>query len=318
MLALASVIVVTAFPLVLNRTPHQAAWWGGVLLIISLLAFIVAFLLAGFVTVGYLSPPPTCSSLSCTNGGIPCNLNYYIYGSGGDGDDDDDGLLLFQMDPNAAALTLKTNSSIGVCVRYDTAVPHEDDDGDVYTTLHPWVPNDDDDYDASLQQLLTDPLTQNKTLCMDVTNLLAVLGPNVDPKTLAVNLTGANITDLNAYVAAYDHLYNSFNASIAAVQQLWAYPDLPYFCLPNNTASIMKFSTLCDRTPNTVSALGSSTSVSNTGSYIMASTSASVGAVIFSNDTTAQQVSMAIKTLAGVFALILVIIVIFLVKSKWL
>ena len=56
MLAVASVIVVTAFPLLLKRTPHQAAWWGGILLLMAMIAFIGAFLLAGFVTVADAPP----------------------------------------------------------------------------------------------------------------------------------------------------------------------------------------------------------------------------------------------------------------------
>ena len=72
MLSVASVIVVTAFPLLLKRTPHQAAWWGGILLLMAMIAFIGAFLLAGFVTVAYKAPNPGCASLVCDDGGIRC------------------------------------------------------------------------------------------------------------------------------------------------------------------------------------------------------------------------------------------------------
>ena len=74
MLAVASVIVVTAFPLLLKRTPHQAAWWGGILLLLSMIAFIAAFLLAGFVTVSYKAPTPGCASLKCNDGGVMCQM----------------------------------------------------------------------------------------------------------------------------------------------------------------------------------------------------------------------------------------------------
>ena len=96
MLSVASVIVVTAFPLLLKRTPHQAAWWGGILLLMAMIAFIGAFLLVGFVTVAYKAPNPGCASLMCGDGGIRCTtyaLNQ-VYSNVG----------VYGLDPNEAAL----------------------------------------------------------------------------------------------------------------------------------------------------------------------------------------------------------------------
>ncbi len=77
MLSVAPVIVVTAFPLILKRTPQRAAWWGGILLLMSVIAFVAAFVLAGFVTVRYNAPLAGCASLHCRNGGIPCLTEAY-------------------------------------------------------------------------------------------------------------------------------------------------------------------------------------------------------------------------------------------------
>lgn len=114
MLSVAAPIVVTAFPLLLKRTPHQAAWWGGLMAII---AFIGAFFLAGFVTVAYKAPKPGCASLMCDDGGICCmtyasNLVYANVG-------------VYGVDPNVAALINLVplgNSSAAVCLQYKASV----------------------------------------------------------------------------------------------------------------------------------------------------------------------------------------------------
>ena len=178
-----------SIPLVLNRTPQQAAWWGGVLLMVSMLAFIVAFLLAGFVTVGYQAPPQSCASLRCTQGGISCDFAVYPYSY------DPQGQVLnsvLSMDPNAALLNGVSNSdSAAACVTYNQSVSHG-----TYSTLFPWVPSidftsstADRQADEAVTQLLTDPVIQAETVCMDVTNLPAAIDPHADTQTLAVNVS---------------------------------------------------------------------------------------------------------------------------------
>lgn len=112
MLAVASVIVVTAFPLVLKRTPHQAAWWGGILLLLSMIAFIGAFVLAGFVTVAYKAPVPGCASLRCNDGGIDCGTTVAV----------DNNIGFYISDPNVAVLNNLVPADgdwLAVCLRYN-------------------------------------------------------------------------------------------------------------------------------------------------------------------------------------------------------
>ena len=178
-LAVASAVVVTAFPLVLSRTPHQAAWWGGVLLMLSMLAFIVAFLMAGFVTVGYSAPPPSCSSLRCTEGGIACDFQLQPYSYDADGNVLS---VIFLMDQNVAALNaLSNSSSAAVCVTYNQIAQHATN-----STLMPWLPDvnwTNSNASASpeateaISRLLQDPVLQAETVCLDATNLPTAIDP---------------------------------------------------------------------------------------------------------------------------------------------
>ena len=313
MLSVASVIVVTAFPLVLNRTPQQAAWWGGVLLMVSMLAFIVAFLLAGFVTVGYQAPPQSCASLRCTQGGISCDFAVYSYSF------EPQGKVLnsvFSMDPNVALLNGVSNSdSAAACVTYNQSVSHG-----TYSTLYPWVPSidftsssADKQADEAITQLLTDPVLQAETVCMDVTNFPTAIDPHADTQTLAVNVS-YDIPNLGEFltmneVTLFDILPN------CSFTQIFPYLGLTYFCLSSTSDKAMRSNVLCDAT---VQSTAGNLSVSKTGGYIQAQTAADSGAVLFDPDITAHQVSLAVKALAGAFAFILLIIIAFLLKSKTL
>lgn len=314
MLAVASAIVVTAFPLVLSRTPHQAAWWGGILLMLSMLAFIVAFLMAGFVTVGYEAPPPSCSSLRCTEGGIACDFTLVPNTRDAQGNVVS---TYFAMDQNVAALnSISNSSSLAVCITYNRSVSYGE-----FSTLLPWVPSID--YDSSTASsspeaaeavtlLLMDPLTQAETVCMDVTQFPDAIDPRADPVTLAVNVS-YNIPDLGAYLTSYEvTLFDLLQND--SFTQLFPLSILNYFCLSSETEEGMQFNVLCDAS---VEASAGNLSVSRTGEYIRAVTASESGAVLFDTDLTAEQVSKAIKALAGVFAFVLLVIVIFLVKSKW-
>lgn len=317
MLAVASAVVVTAFPLVLSRTPHQAAWWGGILLMLSMLAFIVAFLMAGFVTVGYQAPPPSCSSIRCTEGGIACSFDSYPSPEGVS----QEGEVLssvFYMDTNVAALNAISNStSAGVCVTYNRSVSYG-----TYSTLLPWVPeisysssnySSTPEFTEAITQLLTDPLIQAETVCMDVNNLPVAIDPRADPETLAVNISFAIPGDLGLYLMTNQYTIMDILPN-SSYTQLKSLANLNYFCLSHETEEKMKFDVLCDASTETAAG---NLSVGRSGEYIRAVTAAETGAVLFDTDLTAQQVSKAIKALAGVFAFILLVIVIFLIKSKF-
>ncbi len=117
MLSVASVIVVTAFPLILNRTPHQAAWWGGVLLLLSMVAFIAACVLAGFVTVNYRAPDASCANLHCADGGVQCNT--YAVSVNGIG--------IFTLEPTVGVLNNMGTSNLSpVCVQYSSSAATSD------------------------------------------------------------------------------------------------------------------------------------------------------------------------------------------------
>lgn len=314
-LAVASAVVVTAFPLVLSRTPHQAALGGGVLLMLSMLAFIAAFLMAGFVTVGYSAPPPSCSSLRCTEGGVACDLSLQpVYDDAGNVVS-----VVFEMDTNVGTLNAISDSSSGaVCVTYNQIVHHANN-----STLMPWLPDVNwtnsnasasSEATEAVARLLQDPVTQAETVCMDFTNFPVAIDPRADPVTLAVNVPGLpDIPDLGEFlstneVTLFDILPNN------SFTQLFPYSGLSYFCLSRETEEAMKFNVLCDASVETVAG---NFSVSKTGEHIRAVTAADSGAVLFDPDVTAQQVSKAIKALAGVFSFILLIIVVFLIKTKW-
>ena len=313
MLAVASAVVVTAFPLVLSRTPHQAAWWGGILLMLSMLAFIVAFLMAGFVTVGYQAPPPSCSSLQCTQGGVACDFEIVPVAF------DDAGTAnstAFQMDQNVATLNAISNSSSSaICLTYNRSVSH----GPTSSTLFPWFPppsssangTDDPEATEAVTKLLMDPIIGLQTVCMDSTNFPAAIDPSLSESNLAVDVP-YDIEDLGDFldtngVGLFDILPNRSFVS------LFPYTS-NFFCMSNETEEAMRFNVLCDAA---LQSEKGNLSVSKGGEYIRAVTAADSGATLFETDLTATQVAQAIKALAGVFAFICFVIVVFLVKSKW-
>lgn len=244
MLAVASAVVVTAFPLVLSRTPHQAAYWGGSLLMMSMLAFIVAFLLAGFVTIGYKAPSPSCSTLQCIEGGIACSFEVapFAYDDAGNAN-----VTAFQLDGNVAALNpISSSSSSAVCATYNRSVSH----GSTSSTLYPWVPplsfsaNGGDNPEAAeaVAQLLMDPIIQLQTVCMDVTNFPTAIDPSLTETSLDVGVS-YDIVNLAALVSTIGPLFEILpNRSFI---NLFLYTS-NYFCMSNETEDSMKFNVLCN------------------------------------------------------------------------
>lgn len=129
-----------------------------------MLVFIVAFLLSGYVTVGYGAPPPNCASLRCTEGGIPCKTFSFPI-------DNDNGVNIatgFALDNNVASLNSLSNSSSSspaVCLSYASWHPATDP---TQTTLMPFksllpVVNR---ANGDGWQLLTNDSLQRLTLCI--------------------------------------------------------------------------------------------------------------------------------------------------------
>lgn len=304
MLSVASVVVITAFPLLLKRTPHQAAWWGGILLLMSMLAFIAAFVLAGFVTVRYNAPLAGCSSLHCRNGGIPCLTEAYSPQNVSYG--------YYWLDQNVAALNDIINTSNGTawCVTYNRSVVN----GGI-TTLFPAAPdcaydNIDgiEDTCVAVRQLLEDPVTQQGTVCMDSANFPAVLkSPDSTTLALSIGRTIPNLTDWFVHDPFSDIL-----SLVDAGQDLYAYSALDHVCISNATHPHMQFDVLCDITTGITRNL----SISKSGQYMTEATAASFGATVFNTDSLSTQVAIAVKVMCGFFALNLLIIAVFLARSK--
>ena len=316
MLAVASAVVVTAFPLVLSRTPHQAAWWGGILLMLAMLAFILTFLLAGFVTVGYRAPAPSCSSLRCSQGGIRCAFGIASISQLTPDYAGDPRSTIFVMDNHLAVLNsvITNSSSAAICVTYNVSVPHSDG----YSTLFPWAPpssyaqavTSKQSSDA-ITQVLTDPATQRRTVCMDQSNFPSAIDPAMSLDNLAVNIS-IEVSDLAEYLdfratTLWDILPNRSFANLVPLI------SIPYFCLSQTTQETMQFNVLCAASWE---AGTSNLSVTTSGSHISVATAADSGAVLFDSDTTAAQVATAIQALAGVFAFICLVIIVFLIRSK--
>ena len=304
MLSVASVIVITAFPLLLKRTPHQAAWWGGTLLLMSMLAFIAAFVLAGFVTVRYSAPLAGCASLHCKNGGIPCLTEAYTPQSASYG--------YYWLDQNVANLNniIDTSNGTAWCVTYNRSVVI----GDI-TTRYPAAPNcayDNidgiEDTCLAVRQLLEDPVTQQGTVCMDSADFPGALNsPDITGLSISIGRAIPNLTDWFV-----QNPFSNILSLMDAGQGLYAYSELDNVCISNATHPHMHFDVLCDITMDITSNL----SISKSGQYMTEATAASYGATVFNRDSLSKQVATAVKVMCGFFALTLLIIIVYLAKSK--
>ena len=314
MLAVASVIVVTAFPLVLKRTPHQAAWWGGILLLLSMIAFIGAFVLAGFVTVAYKAPGPGCASLLCEEGGIYCGTTVSMDDSGGG----------FVLDPNVAALNNLVPAGgdlVVVCLRYNVSVATNGET----VTLYPAAPScsGSSEYEYlwqwdscdDVKQLLEDDLVQQQVVCASPATFLSYL------PTVTTDLENYTIPIDTSLLSPYTSLTEFYQADgsnyitdligvdngIANSSTLKPYAGLIYQC-QSNQDDASSFNKLCD--------FQQGFSVSKRGEYITEATASTAGAVVFHADKISRQLAVTVEALSGFFGLVLLIIVAYLIKSK--
>ena len=311
MLAVASVIVVTAFPLVLKRTPHQAAWWGGTLLLLSMVAFIGAFLLAGFVTVAYKAPDPGCASLKCQEGGVHCTTYAYTAAIPG----------FYWLDPNVAALNnlvSSPNGSYAVCLRYNASVAPT---ADIVTLLPatPGCPGADEfltnkqwDSCPDIRELLESEYIQQQVVCMLPGNLPQAL-PTTDVTTYTINISAAVLSPYTTLTEFYQADRANYVTDLivpnVSSQTLVSYAELIYKCHSRgNEAGSNIYNTLCD--------FSQGLSVSKTGEYMTEATASTVGAVVFHADRISRQLAITVEALSGFFGLVLLIIIGYLIKSK--
>ena len=164
-------------------------------------------------------------------------------------------------------------------------------------------------------QLLTNDSLQRLTVCISPGGTFPdAFGTGFDDATYQMTVP-YNVSTVESYL--YDD-----NALWALVSQapgkLQSYASLTYFCMTKTTMPGMQFNVLCDGSHQNDSTGIGGLSVSRSGQYITLPSTAESGAVIFAVDKTATQVSKAIHTLSGAFAVISVIIVGFLVKSRLL
>lgn len=311
MLSVASVIVVTAFPLVLKRTPHQAAGWGGILLLLSMIAFVGAFVLAGFVTVAYKAPVPGCASLGCSKGGIYCDSDAYT--------DIDAGVRYYYLDPNVAVLNNLVPADgdpLAICVRYNES----DASGAEVDMLHPTTPScpadeEDDRNCHDVRELLEDENVQQQVVCGTPASFQTYFATNEfssDAWSISVNWsTTPNITSLTEFYQYGNYITALMNLNDGIGNQtvkLVTYLSMTYLC-QSNADDEHSFDTLCDTNHGFLS-------VSKQGEYITAATASTTGAIVFYADKISAQLAVTVEVLSGVFGLVLVIIIGFLIKSK--
>ena len=308
MLSVASAIVITAFPLLLNRTPHQAAAWGGILLLGSLIAFIVAFLLAGFVTVNYNAPVPGCASLSCEDGGISCVVTSGI--------GDESGGYFVNADLTKLNL-IANNGSAAVCLRYNASVATN---ASVMTLVPYYVtcPGTNDNSDDSdfldcpdVRQLLESDRVQQEVVCVNEDNFPNQLPTaDLDNYTIPIDpslLTG--YTSLAQWYDADDENYITDLITDGSFQQgLFAYASFSYSCYSRGNDTFKAFNPLCN--------MDETLAVTRVGTFMTEATASVNGALVFGADATARQVAHAVEALAGFFGFVLLAIVVYLVKAK--
>ena len=316
MLSVASVIVITAFPLILKRTPHQAAWWGGTLLLLSMIAFIGAFVLAGFVTVAYKAPGAGCASLLCEEGGSHCGTAVFRDGGAGG----------FVLDPNVAALNnlVPARGDLGiVCLWYNESVATSADT----VTLYPATPScpgfPDYEYDwqwdscDDVKKLLEDDSVQQQVVCASPGSFLSFLStvtpvPDLENYTIPISMSllspYSSLTEFyQADATNYITDLIGLGSEITNNNTFKSYAALTYQCRSNENDE-SSFNTLCDSYRGF--------SVSKRGEYIAQATASTAGAVIFHTDKISRQLAVTVEALSGFFGLVLLIIIAYLIKGK--
>ena len=308
-LSVASAIVVTAFPLLLRRNPHQAAYWGGTLLLLSLIAFIVAFLLAGFVTVAYKAPAPGCAALTCEDGGVVCSTAVINTTTAG----------FYLLDPNQAALNnLGTNGTDAICLRYSTAVA-------INATTMTLIPalvtcpgtninSDVGDFlnCTAVRDLLEDDRVGQEVLCTSASNFPSQL-PTTDTTNYTIPFATSLLQGHSSLAAYYDanplnyvtDLFSDTNQ-----QGLQAYAGFSYTCYSRENDTSKAFNPLCDTTQQPA------LSVTKSGQYMTEATASTSGARVFRVDITSMRVAHALEALTGFFGLVLLLIFGYLITAR--
>lgn len=319
MLSVASVIVVTAFPLVLKRTPHQAAWWGGILLLLSMIAFIGAFLLSGYVTVAYKAPSPGCGILLCGDGGIECTTTTIIPSEG-------ELFGVFVLDDNMAAINNlvpaggDVNVDPVVCLHYNDSLATSAETVTLLATT-PSCPgeqaaNTSVELNKVLQscpavrELLDNPYIQAQVVCGGYASFFALPKTNFDPYTFAISINASDLNNYTSLTESYEaspwtYITDIIRPYLPANSSLKSFIELKYQC---QGGDISRFSTLCDTYEGY--------SVSKTGQYLTRATAATAGAVVFPTDKISKQLAITIEALSGFFGLVLLVIIGYLIKSK--
>lgn len=314
MLALATVAVVTPFPLFLSKKPRHAAVLGGILLCWCLLAFIVAFILAGFVAVGYGAPAPDCAIVRCNDGGIACTVtvghdtytesdiqNFRLPGDN----------FYYILDDNVAALNNMVSSSGYdplLCLPYLNST--YDGNGSSPTlglTLYPEFPQRLPNLRPVDDRLLRDAYYQRSVLCGQRQNFVYIYGSNKTPGWSVSAITGLNRT-------LYDYVNTSSTTTVADLIAdrnlgLVAYSSLRFGCFATSNPL---GNTLCDTSQPDLGGL----SVSATGAYITGATVSSSGGKIFTASGTSDQVAASLWAVIGLFSVVVLTLVMYLWKHK--
>ncbi len=211
-----------------------------------------------------------------------------------------------------AALNHIINTSNGTawCITYNRSVVVGST-----TMLYPAAPdcaydNIDgiEDTCLAVRQLLEDPVTQQGTVCMDSAQFPTALN-SPENTTLAISI-GRTIQNLTDWFI--QNPFSNIFSLIDAGQDLYAYSALDNVCISNATHPHMKFDVLCDITTDITSNL----SISKSGQYMTETPASSFGATVFNRDSLSKQVAIAVKVMCGFFALNLLVIALYLARSK--
>ena len=310
MLSVASVIVVTAFPLVLKRSPHQAAWWGGILLLISMIAFIGAFLLAGFVTVAYKAPDPGCASLLCEDCGIECTTFA----------DTVDNIGAFVLDPNMAALNNlvpANDGSFAFCLQYNASVATSAETVTLYPVMPDCSGSDqfavDQQWDRcfDVRQLLESDYVQQQVVSASLQTLTETLTQlSVDSNTYTIPISVSTLAPYTSLTEFYQADSENYLIDLLlpdyqfANRSLVPYAGLRYQCHSQGDDT-SNFNTLCD--------MYEGLSVSKRGESM---TEATASMLVLESDMISAQLAITVEELSGFFGLVLLIIIGYIIKSK--
>ena len=319
MLALAAVVVVTAFPLFLSKKPQHAVALGGILLCWCLVAFIVAFILGGFVTVGYRAPTPDCATIRCSDGGVPC-FNTVGHTKYGNIEVTESGLpesnAYYILDDRTGTLNkdqfLQSVNSSGydplVCLPYLQSTY----DGNVSSikyglTLHPEFPSKLPNLRPATDRLLYDAYYQRSCLCGRLQSFGYIYGYNARP-----GWSIAPIPTLTGQLS--DYVNSSSNTTVADLIAernlgLVAYTSLKYKCFGTRNPP---GSFLCDTAQSDLE----NVAVSATGAYMTLATVSSFGGKVTTASGTSDQIAVALWVVITFFVLVFMSLALYVWRHK--